>query len=368
MTLTVEQRATGGKVRLAVIDCDIHNSPPSEGALLKYFPERWRDYHAEYGPRFYSGAYYPLANQNAARTDSWPPSGLPPGSDLDFLREQLLDRWELEYGLMLPLYAVGGQLNLGYGTARAIAINDWQVEEWAQREPRLRGSIVVAYEDPPSAAAEIDRLGDNPTFVQVLVESRTLQPLGQRKYWPIYEAACRRGLPVAMHFGALGGWPIGSGIGAPSFYIEYHAGQLTSFQDQLISLVCEGVFERFPDLKLVLVEGGFAWLPPLMWRLDRAWKKLRSEVPHLRRLPSEYIRQNVWFTTQPVEEPPRPAEFRQLLADLGMDDRILFATDYPHWDFDSPDQAIPAWLPEETRRAIYAENARKLYRFGNSEK
>jgi predicted TIM-barrel fold metal-dependent hydrolase len=236
------------------------------------------------------------------------------------------------------------------------------VEEWAQAEPRLRGSIVVAYEDPPSAVAEIDRLGENPTFVQVLVESRTLQPLGQRKYWPIYEAARRHGLPVAMHFGALGGWPIGSGIGAPSFYIEYHAGQLTSFQDQVISLVCEGVFERYPDLKVVLVEGGFAWLVPLMWRLDRAWKKLQSEVPHLRRLPSEYIRQSVWFTTQPVEEPPRPTDFRQLLADLAMDDRILFATDYPHWDFDSPDQAIPAWLPEPTRRAIYAENARKLYR------
>ncbi len=362
MTLTAEKSSTGEATKVAVIDCDIHNSVPSEATFLKYLPEKWRQYHQEYGGRRHSGAYYPLANQNAARTDSWPPSGLPPGSDLSFLREQLLDLWDLEYGMMLPLLAVGNQLNLGYGAARASAINDWQVEEWIEHEPRLRGSIIVAYEDAALAAAEIDRLGQHPRFVQVLIESRTLQPLGQRKYWPMYEAACRHNLPVAMHFGALGGWPIGSGIGAPSFYIEYHAGQLTSFQDQVISLVCEGVFERFPNLRFVLIEGGFGWLPPLMWRLDRAWKKLKSEVPELRRLPSDYIREHMWFTTQPVEEPPRPDDFRQLLEDLDMDDRILFSTDYPHWDFDSPGQAIPGWLPEKTRRAILAENARKLYR------
>lgn len=361
MTLTAK-RSTGSKdTTLSVIDCDIHNGFASEEALIPYLPEKWREYHREYGSRGHAGAYYPLANQNAARTDSWPPSGLPPGSDLGFLREQLLDFWNLEYGIMLPLLASGRQLNLGYGAARSSAINDWQIAEWAEVEPRLLGSIIVPYEDGPLAAAEIDRLGDNPTFVQVLIESRTLQPLGQRKYWPMYEAACRHDLPVAMHFGALGGWPIGSGIGAPSFYIEYHTGQLTSFQDQVISLVTEGVFERFPTLKFVLVEGGFGWLPPLMWRLDRAWGKLKSEVPDLKHRPSEYIREHFYFTTQPVEEPPRPVDFRQLLDDLGMDDKILFSTDYPHWDFDAPDSAIPSWLPEPTRRAILAENARKLY-------
>src|SRR5258708_21681295 len=117
VTLTAESSRTSDETKLAVIDCDIHNSPPSEGALLKYLPERWRAHHEEYGPRFYSGAYYPLANQNAARTDSWPPSGLPPGTDLAFLREQLLDRWNLEYGLMLPLSPVRGPLHLAFVAA-----------------------------------------------------------------------------------------------------------------------------------------------------------------------------------------------------------------------------------------------------------
>jgi predicted TIM-barrel fold metal-dependent hydrolase len=135
-----------------------------------------------------------------------------------------------------------------------------------------------------------------------------------------------------------------------------------SFQAQLISLVCEGVFEQFPSLKVVLIEGGFGWLPALKWRLDRSWRRLRDEVPHLRRLPSEYIDEHVWLTTQPMEEPPRPQHFLQLLEQLAMDDRLLFATDYPHWDFDAPDRALPVRLPPAQERKIMAENASKLYR------
>ena len=77
-----------------------------------------------------------------------------------------------------------------------------------------------------------------------------------------------------------------------------------AFESQVISLVCEGTFVKFPELRIVLIEGGFAWLPALMWRLDRSWRILHSEVPHLRRLPSEYIREHFWMTTQPMEEPP----------------------------------------------------------------
>ena len=59
----------------------------------------------------------------------------------------------------------------------------------------------------------------------------------------------------------------------------------TAFEDQLTSLVCEGVFERFPELRIVLIEGGIAWLAPLMWRLDRACELLRAEAPQLTRCP-----------------------------------------------------------------------------------
>jgi predicted TIM-barrel fold metal-dependent hydrolase len=63
-----------------------------------------------------------------------------------------------------------------------------------------------------------------------------------------------------------------------------------------------------------------------------------------------------------MEEPPVPAHFTQMLNHLGMNDRILFATDYPHWDFDAPDQAFPVKIEPALKQEILSENARRLYR------
>jgi predicted TIM-barrel fold metal-dependent hydrolase len=131
-------------------------------------------------------------------------------------------------------------------------------------------------------------------------------------------------------------------------------------QALLTSLIVEGVFEHFPDLKIVLIEGGFAWAPPLAWRLDAQWKRLKSEAPHLRRLPSEYIRDQVWFTTQPIEEPERPDDLLAVMDWLGWD-RILISTDYPHWDFDDPRTAFRVPLTHEQRRMVFRDNAFALY-------
>jgi hypothetical protein len=194
----------------------------------------------------------------------------------------------------------------------------------------------------------------------VLLTARTSEPLGRRKYWKMYEAACKHDLPVAFHFGGSGGGPI-TGAGFPSFYYEDHCGMPPAFEAQVISYIAEGVFEHFPSLRIVLIEGAFAWLPALSWRLDRAYGKLKEEIPHLKRLPSEYIKDHFWLTTQPMEEPARPEHFARIVERIGAD-KLMFATDYPHWDFDAPDEALPQWLPEDTRRAIMAENARAFYK------
>jgi predicted TIM-barrel fold metal-dependent hydrolase len=166
---------------------------------------------------------------------------------------------------------------------------------------------------------------------------------------------------VGIHFGGNGGGPL-TGAGWPSHYIEDHGGMPQAFQAQVTSLVCQGVFEYFPQLKIVLIEGGFAWLPPLAWRLDSMWRRLKDEVPYLKRAPSEYIHDHIWLTTQPMEEPPDRRYFRQLLEQLDADDRLMFATDYPHWDFDAPDRAFPIELDPLLKRKIMAENAQALYR------
>jgi predicted TIM-barrel fold metal-dependent hydrolase len=256
---------------------------------------------------------------------------------------------------------VGEQLNLEFGAALARAVNDWQVADWVEPEPRLRASIVPPYEDGDLSAEEIHRCGPNPAFVQILLIARTKEPLGNRKYWKIYEAASEYNLPIGIHFGGVAG-PI-TGAGWPSYYIEDHGGMPQAFHTQVISYVMEGVFDRFPNLKIVLIEGGFAWLPPLIWRLDATWEKLRAEVPDLKRKPSEYIRDHFWFSTQPMEEPPKREYFEQLLEQMDMNDNLMFATDYPHWDFDSPHRALPSFLKPELRRKILGENARQLYDF-----
>jgi hypothetical protein len=168
----------------------------------------------------------------------------------------------------------------------------------------------VPTENAEASVAEIERRADDPAYAQVFMLTRTSEPLGNRRYWPIYAAAERHGFPSACTCSAPAA-TLTPGTGWPSYYVEEGAGHSTSCQTAVSSLVIEGVFERFPRLKVVMIEGGFAWLPALAWRLDKLAERMRSEVPHLKKKPSEYIRQHIWVTTQPMEEP----ENRQHLFD-----------------------------------------------------
>ncbi len=368
---TTSQPHVPQKTRLAIIDTDIHNfdvhnDPVFKQIITDYLSPQWQDYHRMFGQRghYLRGLYggsYPRFHRNAARTDSWPPSGRPPGTDLDFMRHQLLDAWKMDYGILNPLAGAGGQLNMEYGAQLARAVNDYQVAEWLEREPRLRASILVNYEDGELAAQEIRRRGNHPGFVQVLTVARTSEPLGKRKYWKMYEAALEYDLPVGIHVGGQGGHPL-TAAGWPSYYLEDHCGMPQAFQAHIASFVCEGVFEHFPELRIVIIEGGFAWVPSFGWRMDRSWKRLKAEVPFLKKAPSEYIQTHFWFTTQPMEEPRQIRHLEQLLGHLDGGRRLMFATDYPHWDFDSPDRALPGTLPYGVRRNIMSENARRFYR------
>ena len=344
-----------------LVDCDIDNYLTPE-AIARHLPQKWRDYDRQFGRRMTPGDFYPKATPMAARTDAWPPSGGPPGSDLNFLRAQLLDPWKIEVGILNTLISVRNQYR-DYDAALATAANACQIADWLEPEPRLRASLLVAYEDGPLAAEEIRCHAGDRRFAQILLPARTSEPLGQRKYWPLYAAAVESGLPIGIHFGGWsGGHPI-SAAGWPAYYLEYHTGMPQTFQAHLISLICEGVFEEFPALKVVFIEGGLAWIAPLLWRLDRSWRMLKAENPRLTRAPSEYFRSHFWLTTQPIEEPPEPKFFLQMLSHLNMNDRLLFSTDYPHWDFDNPDSALPSLIPPNLRRGIMGDNARALYGF-----
>ena len=305
------------------------------------------------------GPPYPKAQPNASRRDAYPPEGGVQGSSLSFMQKQHLDPNNVVLGVLNPLNTGQGLRNQDLSAALATAVNDWQVAEWTSKEPRLKASIVVANEDGSAAAAEIRKRAGDPNFIQVLLLSRNVEPLGQRRYWPIYEAAQEVGLPIGVHAFGFGGNPI-TASGWPSYYIEEMVGHSQCQQTALASLVLEGVFARFPKLKMIMVEAGFGWAPSLSWRLDRVWQRLRSEVPHVSRPPSEYIKDHIWWTTQPMEDPERRDHLFQTIDWIGWD-KLLFATDYPHWDFDEPMRVLPAGVSDADRAAFYLGNAKKLY-------
>lgn len=347
---------------ISLIDCDVHNYPSSIDELKPFLNEGWRAYIRESGFKDAPGPTYPKTFANAARRDAWPPGGKIPGSDPDFARRQLLDEWGIGYAILNPLYGVAAVHNIDFATALMRSVNDWTASAWLAADRRWRGSIVVTPQDPHAAANEIRRVGQDRRFVQVLLLVRSAAPYGRRQYQPIFAAACDMDLPIGLHFGGAGGHAI-TPCGWPSYYIEDHTSMSLAFQAQVTSLVTEGTFVEFPGARVALIEGGFAWLPALMWRLDKNYRALRSEVPWLTKLPSDYIREHFRATTQPMEEPSDPQHLLSIFEMIGRDDFLLFATDYPHWDFDAPDRALPASLSDDLRKRIMATNALDFYDF-----
>jgi predicted TIM-barrel fold metal-dependent hydrolase len=228
--------------------------------------------------------------------------------------------------------------------------------------PEFKGSIIVNPQDPDFSVEEIERLADDPGIVQVLIFSGSNNPYGQPRFFRIWEAAAYHGLPVAMHSGGetVGIAPTGTLAGPMTYYVEHHALQTQAAMAHVVSLVMEGVFERLPGLRFLVVEEGISWLPHITWRLDKDYKGNRSECPWLKRLPSEYIRDHVRCSTQPIDEPSKPEHLLQLLDMVDAAQTVLYASDYPHWDFDNPKVAF-SHVPAPLRERIFVGNALDLY-------
>jgi predicted TIM-barrel fold metal-dependent hydrolase len=287
-----------------------------------------------------------------------PESGLP-GSSLAALQAHLLDRFRPAAAICNVIHGAQMMMSEDLSAAVCRAINNWLIAEWLDRDPRLRASITVPIHSAELAAEEIERLAPDKRFVQVLLLAMAELPLGRRQMWPIYRAAERHGLPIGIHAGSSFRHPPSAG-GWGSYYLEDYVSYAQGFAAALNSLLAEGVFQKFPALRVVLIESGVTWLPASLWRINKTWRGVRAEVPWLDRLPSDIVRERVRLTAQPFDAPPDAAALATLLGQLGSDDMLLFASDYPHWHFDGT-EALPPGLPADLMQKILVDNPLATY-------
>jgi uncharacterized protein len=346
------------------IDCDVHVAPESYDTLFPYLSDYWRQYITEAGIRLNGLAHaYPRA------------VSAPAPSSYEELAEHVLDGdgdadgdgdgdgdGDARIVVLNCLTGFETHHNPYFSAAVASAVNDWMREEFLTRDARLRGSVVVSPVSTDDAVSEVERVGEDPSFVQVLLPVRGDLPWGHKNHHALFAAACERGLQVGLHaWGRAGKAATPSGF--TTTYLEDYAGNQPIAQAQVLSFVSEGVFERFPELRVVVTECGFAWLAPLLWRFDKDWKGVWREVPWIKRRPSEYVHEHFRFTTAPAYVPSDPADLDQLLEMIDGAAMLVYASDYPHRHGDG----LPALLDrlsEEQRCAVLWETAAGLYRLG----
>ena len=342
----------------AAIDCDIHPSVPGLKALLPYMEPHWAETLTQRGMHELDSISYPNRGPLTARKD-WQAETGKPATTLAEVQSQLLDPFGIDTAICNCLYGVQLPFSEDMAAAYARAVNDWIVKEWLDKDDRLRASIVVPIQGAEVAVEEIERCASDKRFVQILLLVAGETMLGRRHHWSIYEAAQKHGLPVGIHAGSSYRHPA-TPVGWSSFVSEDYVNQAITFQSQLASLISEGVFKKFPELKFVMLESGVTWLPSFIWRFKKYWRGLTMEIPWVDRPPEEIIHEQVRFSLQPFDAPDDEATTAKVLEHLGSDDLILFSTDYPHWQFDGQD-VLPKGLPKELIRKILVDNPRATY-------
>jgi predicted TIM-barrel fold metal-dependent hydrolase len=341
-----------------VVDADIHANIPSPDAFFPYLEPVWRQVSRDRGWNG-SGSVditYPPALKVAARAE-WRRDDQRPASSLSMLRRDILDPWDLHAGIVNCYYGIDSLRNPDWAAGVVRALNDWLLSEWLDQDSRLKGSIIVPARHPAQMVAEIERVGDHPSVVQVLMPVRSDRLYGDRTMFPVYEAMVSHGLVMGLHWGGTAEGPP-SPTGWPSWYVEEYAAEQQVYMAQLTSLLAQGVTQAFPGLRITVLEGGFCWLPAFGWRLQKDWRALHREIPWLSN-PIDLIRKHMRFSVAPTHAPDVDS-LATILGWLGSEDLLLFASDYPHEHAD--DLAVLLEACSETMRPkVMAENACAWY-------
>lgn len=343
-----------------IVDADVHACVPGIDALRPYLASHWLEFIDERAvvDPFGLAVAYPPGAATTARADWRPADGRVPASTVEMVRAHVLDPLALEFAVMTCNYGVDSIRHPDFAAAMAGAVNDWIAAEWLDADRRLRGTIVVPARHPELMIAEIRRVAADQRFVQVLLPVRSDRPYGNRIWHPVLAEIAEQGLVMGLHWGGSADGPP-SPTGWPSWFVEEYAAEQQVYMAQLTSLIAEGAFQAVPRLRVAVGEIGFAWLPSLVWRLQKEWKGLRRDIPWVTTAPHELVLEHLRLTIAPTDMDDA-REMGEIVRWLGSDDLLMFATDYPH----GHEVAIAELLEvvdEPMRARIMGGTARDLY-------
>jgi hypothetical protein len=255
----------------------------------------------------------------------------------------------LEVGLH-PSPAVATQLLMAY--------NDWFADTILPADPSIKSMLALPLENPEAALETIRRHADKPGVIGFLVTSQRNISVHASDYLPIYAELQERGLPLGFHAGPNFHDTMTSTMNR---FLSAHAiSFVTCNMTHLTNWVINGLGERFPDLKVIWIESGLAWVPFMMQRLDHEYQLRQSDAPLLKKMPSDYMR-DMYYTTQPLETTDM-ALLESTFRAMDAENTLLYSSDWPHWDFDVPGRIMTLpFLSEKGKRNVLGETARALF-------
>ncbi|WIV68735.1 amidohydrolase family protein [Natrialbaceae archaeon AArc-T1-2] len=281
------------------------------------------------------------------------------------IQQELVEDFGIDYPILNPMMAIRKIPNTETAIELMRARNDVMIDKFLDPSDFL-GLCTVTTHDPHAAAEEIDRMANEDQIIGVfIINSANYPPLGDPKYDVVYEAAENHGMHVAYHGAAAGGFNIDFPRQNQEFeqFLSVHSlAHLWQSTMTLTSLIVQGVPEKFPDLNFNFLEAGLSWVPYMMWRLNKEYAMRRSEAPLLRKSPEEYIKDQFYFSSQPLGEPNNPGDMKEMIDLIGLDS-VMFASDYPHWDFDHPDELDKhlRMFSKEEREQVLSETPAKAF-------
>ncbi|MBM3486673.1 MAG: amidohydrolase [Alphaproteobacteria bacterium] len=265
---------------------------------------------------------------------------------------EVLDQMGLEGSVLYPTagLAFGLITDTEWANATAVAYNNWLEDVYTAKDKRLFGAGLVPVHDPEFARKEIRRCAkERVRFPTMLMPSVTNigKTFGDKFFWPIYEECEKQNIPIALH-----GAP-SRGFGFDHFreFARVHALEHPiPLMIQLTDMIFGGVFDDFPKLRVAYLEGGCAWVPFMMDRLDYEYESIFGTKARrrMKKKPSDYMREgdNFWVAMELGER-----SIKYTIDAMGSD-RILYASDYPH---EPTEEDLTAELPEFIESKDYSQ-------------